>query len=129
MQGDDMISRRELLRLSLGTGAALLVPGCSRRGEVACGGAVSNSAGSSSIASAVQLITRAIPSSGERIPIIGLGSSATFSQVASTADVSGLREVLSTFVDMGGRVFDTAPSYGASEQTAGRIAQELGITD
>ncbi len=74
------------------------------------------------------LITRAIPSSGEAIPIVGLGSSATFSQVARSEDVTALREVLKAFTDQGGTVFDTAPSYGASEEVAGRIAGELGIT-
>jgi aryl-alcohol dehydrogenase-like predicted oxidoreductase len=115
-----MISRRELFRLSLGTGAALMIPGHARARDFF---------GDPSSWSAADLITRAIPSSGERIPIVGLGSSATFSQVASTAAVSGLREVLSTLVEKGGRVFDTAPGYGASEQTAAKIAQELGITD
>ncbi|HSJ23522.1 MAG TPA: aldo/keto reductase [Longimicrobiales bacterium] len=76
-----------------------------------------------------ELITRAIPSSGERLPIIGLGSSATFSQVARSEDYSALREVLRTLVDGGATVFDTAPSYGASEQVAGDIAAELGISD
>ena len=124
-----MISRRELLRLSLGTGAALMIPGCARPGEALGDSAAATTAGSSSAATARQLITRAIPSSGEQIPIIGLGSSATFSQVASSADVSGLRDVLRTLVETGGSVFDTAPAYGASEQTAARIAQEIGITD
>ena len=76
-----------------------------------------------------QLITRAIPSTGERVPIVGLGSSATFSQVARSEDASALREVMHTFVEMGGRVFDTAPGYGASEEVAGRVARELGITN
>jgi aryl-alcohol dehydrogenase-like predicted oxidoreductase len=124
-----MISRREWLRLSLGTGAALVVPGCARRAAIVGDGAASTAAASSSPATAGQLIMRAIPSSGERIPVVGLGSSATFSQVARSEDVTALREVLRTLVDMGGRVFDTAPSYGASEQTAGRLAQELGIAD
>lgn len=75
------------------------------------------------------LITRAIPSSGERIPVVGLGSSATFSQVARSEDVEALRAVLATMVEKGGSVFDTAPSYGASEEVAGRLAQELGIQD
>lgn len=75
------------------------------------------------------LITRAIPSSGERIPVVGLGSSATFSQVARSEDVEALRAVLATLVEKGGSVFDTAPSYGASEEVAGRLAQELGIQD
>lgn len=73
------------------------------------------------------LIARAIPSSGERVPIIGLGSSASFAQVARGEDASALREVLGRLVELGGTVFDTAPAYGASEEVAGRIARELGI--
>jgi aryl-alcohol dehydrogenase-like predicted oxidoreductase len=75
----------------------------------------------------LNLITRTIPSTGERLPIVGLGSSATFSQVARTEDVAALRAVLGRMVELGGTVFDTAPAYGASEEVAGRIAQELGI--
>lgn len=74
-------------------------------------------------------ITRAIPSTGERLPIVGLGSSATFSQVARTADVTALRDVLARMVDLGGTVFDTAPAYGASEEVAARIARDLGIAN
>jgi aryl-alcohol dehydrogenase-like predicted oxidoreductase len=75
-----------------------------------------------------QLIQRAIPSSGERVPVIGLGSSATFSAVARREDNDALREVLRAMVDNGASVFDTAPSYGASEQVAGSLARELGIS-
>jgi aryl-alcohol dehydrogenase-like predicted oxidoreductase len=73
------------------------------------------------------LITRAIPGTGERLPIVGLGSSATFAQVARGEDATALRAVLGRMVELGGTVFDTAPAYGASEEVAGRIAQELGI--
>lgn len=76
-----------------------------------------------------QLLTRAIPSTGEQLPLVGLGSSATFSQVARSEDYSALREVLRTLVQNGGKVFDTAPGYGASEEVAGEIASELGITE
>jgi aryl-alcohol dehydrogenase-like predicted oxidoreductase len=79
------------------------------------------------LASEARLITRAIPSTGERLPIVGLGSSATFARVARSEDVSALRAVLGKMVELGGTVFDTAPAYGASEEVAGRIAQELGI--
>lgn len=120
-----MISRREWVRLSLGTGAALVIPGCTSRSTGTAGTTAASNAPSTS--GSAQLITRAIPSTGEQIPVVGLGSSATFSQVARTEDVTALREVLRALVDTGGRVFDTAPGYGASEQTAGRIAQELGI--
>jgi aryl-alcohol dehydrogenase-like predicted oxidoreductase len=79
------------------------------------------------MAAETKLITRAIPSTGERLPIVGLGSSATFSQVARSEDVTALRAVLKQMTELGGTVFDTAPAYGASEEVAGRIAQELGI--
>jgi aryl-alcohol dehydrogenase-like predicted oxidoreductase len=109
-----MISRREWLGLTLGAGAALTL-------NPALLGAFSPVRRS--------LLTRPIPSTGETLPIIGLGSSATFAQVARSEDYSALREVLSTLVEHGGTVFDTAPSYGASEEVAGGIAHELGITD
>jgi aryl-alcohol dehydrogenase-like predicted oxidoreductase len=76
-----------------------------------------------------QLIQRAIPSTGEMLPVVGLGSSATFSQVARSEDQDALREVMRTMVEGGASVFDTAPSYGASEQVAGDIANELGVAD
>ncbi len=76
-----------------------------------------------------KLIQRAIPSTGEMLPVVGLGSSATFSRVARSEDVDALKEVIRTMVDGGAMVFDTAPSYGASEQVAGDIASELGVTN
>lgn len=79
------------------------------------------------LANTGSLITRAIPSSGQRLPIIGLGSSATFAQVARSEDREALKNVMAKMVELGGTVFDTAPSYGASEEVAGKIAQDLGI--
>jgi aryl-alcohol dehydrogenase-like predicted oxidoreductase len=76
-----------------------------------------------------RLITRPVPSSGEALPVIGLGSSATFSQVARSEDVAALREVFHTMLERGATVFDTAPGYGASEEVAGRIAGEGGLTE
>ena len=111
-----MISRREWLRLSVGSSAALALD--PRRFDARVLGLLQQ-----------QVITRAVPSSGERIPVIGLGSSATFAQVARSEDVSALRDVLRALVENGGKVFDTAPGYGASEEVASRVARELGITD
>ena len=77
-----------------------------------------------------KLLTRAIPSSGEQIPVIGLGSSATFAQVARSEDIDALREVFKVMADRGATVFDTAPGYGASEEVSGRIintASESGL--
>lgn len=75
------------------------------------------------------LITRAIPKTGEKLPIVGLGSSATFRQLAQSDDVSALARVMKTLLENGGTVFDTAPSYGASEEVSGRIARDTGATD
>ena len=105
-----LLSRRDWLALTAGAGAALSLD---PRLLLAQG----------------TLITKAIPSSGERVPAIGLGSSATFAQVARSQDLTALREVLKALVDRGATVFDTAPGYGASEEAAGRIAAELGLTD
>lgn len=86
-----------------------------------------SSAWTDALANTGSLITRAIPSSGQRLPIIGLGSSATFAQVARSEDQEALKNVMAKMVELGGTVFDTAPSYGASEEVAGKIAQDLGI--
>lgn len=75
-----------------------------------------------------ELITRAIPATGEKLPIVGLGSSATFSSVARSEDVTALRNVMNTLLENGGTVFDTAPGYGASEEVAGSIVQQLDAT-
>jgi len=82
-------------------------------------------------AQADEVIKRAIPNTGEEIPIIGLGSSATFSQLAMADDLDPLKEVFQTMVDAGGTVFDTAPSYGrgSAEEAAGKITAELGLTN
>ena len=106
------MTRREWLQRMLGAGGILALD---RRAVLA------------SEASKANLLTRAIPSTGERLPIVGLGSSATFAQVARTEDVTALRAVLGKMVELGGTVFDTAPGYGASEEVAGRFAQDLGI--
>jgi len=75
------------------------------------------------------LITRAIPKTGEKIPIVGLGTSATFRTVAQGDDVTALRGVIETLINNGGTVLDTAPSYGASEEVCGQIARDTGNTD
>jgi aryl-alcohol dehydrogenase-like predicted oxidoreductase len=108
------MDRREWLRLTLGGAGGLTLGAASLRALAAP-------------PRRLQPITRAIPSSGERLPIIGLGSSATFAQAARHEDVTALREVLGRMVELGGRVFDTAPAYGASEEVAGGIARELGL--
>jgi aryl-alcohol dehydrogenase-like predicted oxidoreductase len=72
---------------------------------------------------------RAIPSSGERIPIIGLGTWSTFDVGSSPAERAPLEELLARFTARGGRVVDSSPMYGRSEEVVGEIAAKSGLTD
>jgi len=76
-------------------------------------------------AQAVALLTRPIPSSGERLPVVGIGTNRY--RTGSEADVAGLRETLKTFAAAGGKLIDTAPIYGSSELVLGQLIAELGI--
>jgi diketogulonate reductase-like aldo/keto reductase len=71
-------------------------------------------------------ILRAIPKTGERIPVVGLGTFETF-DVAPGEPRDHIREVLRLFHQAGGRVIDTSPLYGMSEVSVGDFATELGI--
>lgn len=108
-----MTTRRDALKFSLATAALL----AARPGRLLASDAPAT------------LLQRAIPRSGQQIPVVGLGSSATFSQLAGAGEVAALREVFAEMARLGGTVFDTAPSYGASEQVAGDIARELKLTE
>jgi diketogulonate reductase-like aldo/keto reductase len=75
------------------------------------------------------LIRKPIPSSGEQIPVIGLGSWITFNLTRESADWAPARNVIRTFREMGGKVIDTAASYQRSEPFIGETIRELGIAD
>ena len=76
-------------------------------------------------ANAVEPTTRAIPASGERLPVIGLGTWQTF-DVASDAAREPLREVLRIFSK---GMVDSSPMYGSSESVAGGLIAELGARE
>ncbi len=73
------------------------------------------------------ILTRRIPSSGELLPVIGLGTWQTFDVGTSASARAPLREVLSTFASLGGRVIDSSPMYGSSEEVAGDLTAALGL--
>jgi aryl-alcohol dehydrogenase-like predicted oxidoreductase len=75
--------------------------------------------------SAAELVTRAIPSSGERLPVVGIGTNRY--RTGTEAEVAPLRETLKTFAAAGGKVIDTAPMYGSSEVVLGQLISALGI--
>jgi diketogulonate reductase-like aldo/keto reductase len=75
------------------------------------------------------ILQRPIPSSGEAIPAIGLGTWRTFDVGTSPAARAPLKEVLQRFVELGGRVVDSSPMYGAAESVVGDLAAELALGD
>jgi diketogulonate reductase-like aldo/keto reductase len=75
------------------------------------------------------MLMRAIPSSGEKLPVIGLGSWQTFDVDLAANNRKQLEEVLSLFVKLGGRVIDSSPMYGRAEQVIGELATKLGLQE
>ena len=75
------------------------------------------------------VLERRIPSSGETIPAIGLGTWRTFDVGTAAAERAPLKEVLKTFVHLGGRVIDSSPMYGAAESVIGDLAADLALGD
>ena len=73
--------------------------------------------------------TRIIPSSGERLPVVGLGTARVFNVGADPRARAPLLEVMRRFVEHGGRVVDSSPMYGAAEQVVGDLARKLRMGD
>ncbi len=72
-------------------------------------------------------ITRSIPSSGEQLPVVGLGTN-NYS-VTAAEDLAARREVLENMWKLGGTLIDTAPAYGRSEEVIGELLAQLGNRD
>ena len=102
------ISRRQFTKASLGA-ASLAALG-----------------GAGALAGPEHLIRNAIPSSGERLPIVGLGTN-RYGVDGSEAARAPLRAALERFHRLGGTVIDTAPGYRTSESVLGDLIAELGI--
>jgi aryl-alcohol dehydrogenase-like predicted oxidoreductase len=104
------ISRREFNRTAVGAGAIIAL------GQ------------GTALARQSPLISRPIPSSGETIPIIGVGTNRY--GVGDDAELRApLRTALQTFHELGGTVIDTAPGYRSSEIVLGELMVDLGIND
>ena len=102
------MSRREFTKSSLSAGALIAVGGTVNAEDAP--------------------MKRAIPSSGEEIPIIGVGTN-RYGVGDDQAARAPLREVLARFHQLGGTLVDTAPMYGSSETVLGDLIDELGIAD
>ena len=77
--------------------------------------------GASAAASPGPLLTRKIPSSGDSIPVLGLGTSGPFEVGNSATDRKPLKEVLDAFFAAGGRLIDTSPMYSTAEGVLGDL--------
>lgn len=73
------------------------------------------------------ILTRPIPSSGEALPVIGLGSWITFNVGNDRVARDACAEVMRNFFDAGGRMIDSSPMYGSSQQVIGDGLKKLGM--
>jgi aryl-alcohol dehydrogenase-like predicted oxidoreductase len=119
MTDDRWMSRRDAVKLSLGVGATLAL-GRSRLFAETTPGNARLQAG--------DLITRAIPSSGERLPVVGMGTAVIYEN-PTPEQIPPLRDTLRAFPSLGGRVLDSSPSYGRAESVVGDLLAELGTRD
>jgi diketogulonate reductase-like aldo/keto reductase len=102
------LSRRELAAAGLGAAAYLLAP----RPAAAQG---------------AKLITKPIPSTGEPIPVIGLGTARRYEAVTNAEELAPLRDTVREFAKLGGTLIDSSPTYGSAEAVVGSLTEELGI--
>jgi aryl-alcohol dehydrogenase-like predicted oxidoreductase len=118
------LSRRAALKVGVGAGlAALMAP----RDLVAMQHGVLTPS-IPHIHTQGALITRRIPSSGELLPVIGIGTARRY-DVSTPEEKAPLRDTLREFPRLGGKVIDTAPGYGQAESVTGELVSELGIRD
>lgn len=103
------MNRRDAIRAGLALGAGAIVPW------------------HTVLAQAEGLIQRKLPGSGDEVPVIGIGTARRYDVSQSDPRRSELKEVLRQFAAAGGKVIDTAPSYGSAEAVVGDLVSELGI--
>lgn len=103
------LSRRTVVKAGLAYGASLLLP-------------------SKGVAAQAQpLIEKKIPSSGETIPIIGIGTARRYEDIKNDAEKVPLKATLRQFEALGGKVIDSSPTYGTAEAVVGELVEELAI--
>jgi aryl-alcohol dehydrogenase-like predicted oxidoreductase len=103
-------NRRDFMRLLAASGLSMAMP-------------------SALAAEEAPLILKPIPSSGERLPVIGLGTSRVFEVGPGDFEREGPKEVLRTLAGVSNSMMDTSPMYGSAETVVGDLAAELGVRD
>lgn len=106
-----MINRRQILLISAGLLAASALPG--------------RAATKTTDNIDLPLIQRPIPSSGELLPVIGMGTSRTFDTAGDAASLAILSEVMQLFFAASGKVIDSSPMYGNAETRVGDVLRAM----
>lgn len=117
------VTRRDALRVGLSAGAALAA---GWRPLVAQGIGPETTG---LLPRAADLITKSIPSSGQEIPVVGIGMRNYRVDVTDREALAPFKETLKVFAEGGGMLLDTSPNYGNSEEVCGLLLEELGIRD
>lgn len=73
------------------------------------------------------MLTRPIPSTGEAMPVVGLGTWPVFDVGGNPAERAPLKAVVEALVAAGGRMIDSSPMYGRAEAVSGELVAELGV--
>jgi diketogulonate reductase-like aldo/keto reductase len=106
-----MINRRGFVKLNAGLlGASTLALNA---------GALASGSGR------LPMIHRAIPASGELLPVIGMGTSRTFDTAGDPQSLANLTAVMEAFFHGGGKVIDSSPMYGNAEERVGDVLKSM----
>ena len=111
MSESTVFTRRQTLAMAAGLGTAAMLPPLAAR------------------AATGPVLSRAIPKGGEMLPVVGLGTAIIFDIAGEQEKIAERRDVIRTMVDGGGKLIDTAPSYGAAEEVLGGILSATGLRD
>lgn len=124
----ESLSRRALIQHGVGAGLALALAPMARLAALPAPFGTAAASAAASAAAPGALILRTIPSSGEKLPAIGIGTARRY-DVTTAEEKAPLLETLRLFPTLGGKVIDTAPSYGQAEPVTGELVEQLGIRD
>ena len=104
------INRRDFLKSGIAAGAALALPAKGLFGQF------------------TGLLQKKIPSSGESIPVVGIGTARRYEEIQTAAEKAPLKETIQRFNELGGKVIDSSPSYGTAEAVVGELVdQQAGL--
>jgi aryl-alcohol dehydrogenase-like predicted oxidoreductase len=104
------VNRRTVIKAGIGFGAAMLLRPAGSMAQT-------------------PLIQKPILSSGETLPVIGIGTARRYEEIRNDAEKAPLRETIRQFQALGGKVIDSSPSYGTAEAVVGELVEDLKVRD